>query len=110
MSIEPIDTTEAAKVLGISRLRVLQMINEPCPDCGERRYVTEKNGDKVIIDYLSPHGCERCHFTGRRLPYVKRLGRGSRAPYLINPNDLILVAKRFPGYPPGRKRRKKTTA
>ena len=106
-----INTKEAAEILGIgTSVRILQLINESCPICGSRSfYKDEKNRSRVKYEYHTPvdgeQQCERCHGTGRRLPYAKRLGKGSKARYLIDIDDLKLVSDRKEGWPCGRARK-----
>lgn len=82
-----ITTREAARLLGLSRSRVLVLLRDPCPIC---------------------HGqgetCSRCHQTGRRLPgqLVQKLNRPA---YQIEADDLELVQVRKVGWPKGRKRK-----
>jgi hypothetical protein len=78
MPIE-IDSKEAARRLGVSRQRVIQLLNEPCAEC-------------------QGQGCERCHHTGRRLP-ARRTCCGSKAKMMIKTEDLILVSDRPVGRP-----------
>jgi hypothetical protein len=74
-----IDTKEVARRLGISRQRVIQLVNEKCPQC---------QGD----------GCERCRRTGRRLP-ARKSCCGSKSAFRIKVDDLVLVQERKVGRP-----------
>jgi len=78
MPIE-IDSKEAARRLGVSRQRVIQLLNEPCAEC-------------------QGQGCERCHHTGRRLP-GRKVCCGSKAAFRIKVEDLRLVEERKVGRP-----------
>jgi len=52
----PLTTDEAAEELGVSARRVRQYLQDDCPDCGGA-------------------GCERCQYTGQRLPGAYRTGK-----------------------------------
>ena len=78
MPIE-INTKEAARRLGISPQRVIQLIAERCPQC-------------------QGAGCERCRHTGRRLP-MRQLCCGKKAPFRIKIEDLELVRNKPVGKP-----------
>lgn len=103
LHIRALTTKEVAQRLGVSSYRVNQLMQEPCPNCGERTY--EREGKHVeVIDYFSKVGCERCHYTTFRLPSW-RLHSGSKAPHMIAEIDLELedIKYRPAGYPKEKK-------
>jgi len=100
-----IDTVEAAKILGVSIYRIWHYINEPCPDCGHNEY-EKRDGVLEIRQEFSKAGCTYCNFTGKRLPTYGRF-EGTNKWRLREEDVLKLVDARKPGYPKGRKRRKK---
>lgn len=103
--MEYIDTSQAAKILGVSIFRIHQFINEPCPDCGRIEY-EQKKGQLEIRYEFDPKGCRYCGFTGYRLPNYGRFEGTNK--YMLKEKDVLrLVDSRKPGYPKGRKRRKK---
>ncbi len=101
-----IRTREAAKALGISIYRINQLINEPCRHCGEVKQWSK--GTERVVEFIYGNGCRFCRHTGRRLPIVGRMGKGKRAPYLIDADvlDLPQVKNRVVGYPEGKPRSK----
>lgn len=97
-----IRTREAAKILGVTIYRINHMINTPCPVCGDVRQETVDG--ETVIEYAFGAGCKQCRYTGQKLPTVGRLGKGKRAPHLIDIDDLSVVRDRRPGYPEGKKK------
>lgn len=74
-----IDVKETARRLGISRQRVIQLIESKCPECqGE--------------------GCVRCRKTGRRLP-ARKSCCGEKGKFKVLVEDLRLVEERKVGRP-----------
>ena len=101
-----IDTAEAAHILGVTIWRVHQYIREPCPDCGLTEYRTLEDGAVEITQRFSAHGCNYCHGTGRRLPTYGRFAGSNK--WRLRREDVVgMIDSRTPGYPKGRKRRKK---
>jgi hypothetical protein len=100
---EYITTSQAAKILGVSVYRIHQFIREPCPDCGETQY--QGVGNEVVVTQLYEEGgCERCNWTGVRLPTYGKFERSNA--WRLKREDLERLKDRQAGYPKGKKRRK----
>lgn len=101
-----ITVREAAAILKVSVARVHQYINEPCPDCGTVWHHQE--GDEEVITFHYGPGCDTCAQSGRRLPTHGRFGVEGHYGYKLDLEQVKkLIDSRAPGYPKGRKRRKK---
>ena len=98
-----IRTREAAKILNVSVYRVNHMINTPCPVCGNVRQSTVDG--ETVVEYEFGAGCKTCRYTGQKLPTIGRLGKGSRAPHLIDIEHLDAVRDRKAGYPLGKSKK-----
>jgi hypothetical protein len=105
---EWITVAQAAEIIGVSISRVHQFITEPCPDCGTRTYRTEDG--VTVIDDKYGNGCEWCDYKGMRLPTYGRFGKEHRYGFRLDKTQVEKLANdiRKPGYPKGRKRRKKS--
>ena len=100
-----ITVSEAAKILDVSVYRIHQFIKDPCPDCGRTEYTTVGN-ETIVEQIFTEGGCEYCNGTGMRLPKHGKFENEGCGWKLLEEEVLKLVDRK-PGYPKGRKRRKK---
>lgn len=97
---------EAAELFGVSNVRVLALLHQPCRKCRIVKHEINENTGKINSRYFrNEDGCEECNYTGRRLPGYK-VGNGEKSPWLIKKEDILNFKSQPVGFPRGQLRPK----
>jgi len=97
---------EAAKMLGVSNVRIIFLLNSPCRFCRTIRTEVNRKTKKVTTVFEKKEGgCEHCRGTGLRLPGYK-VGSGKKAPWLILKEDVENFESEPIGFPRGQNKSK----
>lgn len=95
LSVEWVTVRGAGEALGVGKIRILNLINAPCPHCEGMGEI--ETGLKILT-------CPRCRGNGHRLPAIK-FGKAGNSPWMIFDWALELpdIVERKPGNPKTRK-------